>query len=101
MHKKRKATINSVNKKDNKCFQYDVTAALNHKNIGKHAEIVAKIKPFINKYKWEGTNFPSGKDDWEKFEKNNAAIALNVLYVICILLMFQKIIQIVKRKLFF
>ena len=28
----------------------------------------------------EGINFPSQKDDWRKFEKNNVAIALNVLY---------------------
>ena len=39
-----------------------------------------KIKPFINKYKWEGLNFPSDKDDWKKFDKNNVTIALNVLY---------------------
>ena len=26
-------------------------------------------------------NFPSGKDDWKKFEKNNPTIALNILYV--------------------
>ena len=39
-----------------------------------------KIKSFINKYNWEGINFPSEKDDWKKFEKNNLAIALNVLY---------------------
>ena len=39
-----------------------------------------KIKPFINKYKWEGINFPLEKDDWETFEKNNVTISLNVLY---------------------
>ena len=27
----------------------------------------------------EGINFPSEKDDWERFEKNNVTIALNVL----------------------
>ena len=51
------ATINSINKKDNKCFQYAVTVALNREKIGKHAERIAKIKPFINKYKWEEINF--------------------------------------------
>ena len=39
-----------------------------------------KIKPFINKYNWDGKNYPSEKDDWKKFEKNNIAIPLNVLY---------------------
>ena len=38
------------------------------------------MKPFINKYNWEGINFPSEKDDWKKFQKNNVATALNVLY---------------------
>ena len=31
---------------------------------------IAKIKPFINKYNWEGINFPSEQDDWKKFEKS-------------------------------
>ena len=26
-------------------------------------------------------NYPSEKDDWKKFEKNNLTIALNVLHV--------------------
>ena len=39
------------------------------------------IKPFfLNKHKWKGRKFPSEKDDWENFEKNNIAIVLNVLY---------------------
>ena len=29
---------------------------------------------------WEGINFPSEKDDWKTYEKNNVTIALNVLY---------------------
>ena len=63
---------------------------------------ISKIKPFINKYNWEGLNFPSEKDDWNNFEKNNVTIALNVLYAKKeIRLTFQKITQIVKNKLFF
>ena len=34
---------------------------LNHEEIGTHSERIAKIKPFINKYNWEGMNFPSEK----------------------------------------
>ena len=49
--KKKKAAINPINKKDNKCFQYTVTCALNHEEIGKYPERKTKIKPFINKYK--------------------------------------------------
>ena len=56
--KSKKVTINPISKKDNKCFQYVVTVALNYEEIGKHAERITKIKPFINKYKWEGISFP-------------------------------------------
>ena len=42
---------------------------------------LTKIKPFINKYKWEVLNFPSEKkNDRKRIEKNNVAITLNVLY---------------------
>ena len=51
----KKATINPINKKDNKCFQYAVTVALNHEEIKKDLLRITKIKPFINKYDWEGT----------------------------------------------
>ena len=59
--------------------------------------------PFINKYNWERINFPSEIDDLKKFEKNNAIIAVIVLYGkrIYLLLLFQSINQIVKNKLFF
>ena len=53
---------------------------LNHEGIKKDPQRITKIKPFINKYNWERINIPSEKDDWEKFEKNNVTIALNVLY---------------------
>ena len=46
----------------------------------KDRQRLTKVKPFINKYKWEGINIPSGKDDWKKIDKNNVAIVLNVLY---------------------
>ena len=38
------------------------------------------MKLFINKYNWEGINFPSEKNDWKKFEKNNVKITLNILH---------------------
>ena len=44
---------------------------MNYEGIGKHAERITKIKPYVNK---------SEKDDWKKFEKNNMKIALSVLY---------------------
>ena len=39
-----------------------------------------KIKRFINEYSWEGINFPSEKEDWKKFEKNNVTFALTALH---------------------
>ena len=41
--KTKNATISSFNKKDNKCFHYAVTVALNLKEIGKHAERITQI----------------------------------------------------------
>ena len=58
--KNRKSTINSINKKENKCFQcfqYAVTVTLNHEKIGVHYQKI-KTKPFIDRYNWEGINFP-------------------------------------------
>ena len=78
--KNKKATINPINKKDNKCFQYAVTVALNFEEIKKYTQRTTNIKLFINKCNWEGTNFLSEKEDWKKIEKNNVTIALNVLY---------------------
>ena len=80
--KNKKATINPINKKDNKCFQYAVTVALNHDEIKKDPQRITKIKPFINKYNWEGINFPSEKDD-SKIKiivKIEVTMVLNVLY---------------------
>ena len=34
----------------------------------------------INKYNWNGINFPAEQKDWNKFERNNKDVALNVLY---------------------
>ena len=34
----------------------------------------------MNKYNWEGMNYPSEKDDWKKFEKHILTIALTVFH---------------------
>ena len=78
--KNKKATINPINKKDNKCFQYAETVPLNHEEIKKDPQRITKIKPFINKYNWEGIHFPSEKGYLKNFGKNNVTIPLNVLY---------------------
>ena len=78
--KNKKATINPINRKDNKCSQFAVIFELNHKQTGKHSERITKVKTFINKYNWKDVNFPSEKDDWKRLGKNNVKIDLNVLY---------------------
>ena len=79
--KNKRVTINPKNTKDNNCFQYAITAALNYQNIDSHLERISKLKPFINKYNWKDIEFPSHSKDWRKFECNNKTIALNILYV--------------------
>ena len=78
--KNKGVTINPKTK-DNMCFQYAITAALNHHNIDHHPERIFKLKPFINNYNWKDIEFPSHSKDWRKFECNNKTIALNILYV--------------------
>ena len=77
--KNKKATINPKNK-DNECFKYAITIALNHQSIESHPERISKIKPFISKYNWKDINFPAGPHNWKKFEQNNKTTALNILY---------------------
>ena len=83
-----------MNKKNNKCFQYIVTFALNNEEIKKDLRRITKIKSFIDKYNCERINFSAKKDDRRKFEKNNITIALNVLHAkkeeIYVWLMFLK-----------
>ena len=64
--KNKNATINIINKKYNKCFLNAVTVALNHKEIKKDLQRIIKINSFVNKYNWEGINYPSEKVDWKK-----------------------------------
>ena len=45
--------------------------ALHYQNIETHPEIISKLKPYINKYNWEGIGFLAGPKDWVEFEKNN------------------------------
>ena len=75
------ATINPQNKKDDNCFQYALTVALNYEEIKDNRHRISKIKPFINNYNWNEIDFPSTGKDWKKFESNNKSIALNILYV--------------------
>ena len=50
--KNKKATINPKNMNDDHCFQYGISVALNHKDIGRDPHRIPKVKPFITKYNW-------------------------------------------------
>ena len=75
----KRATINLKNK-DDKYFQYSIAAALNHQNIENHLERISNIEPFIDQYNSKGIEFPAGKKDWKRFERNNKTIVLNILF---------------------
>ena len=62
-------------------FENALDDALNYQNIEIHPEKISKLKAYINKYNWKGIKFPAGPQEWKQFERNNKAIALNVLYV--------------------
>ena len=42
---------------------------------------MSKLKPYINKYNWEGINFQVGPKEWKKFERNNKTTAFNILFI--------------------
>ena len=75
-----------------------------HCIIGKEPERKIWIKSLLNKHNWEGISYSSGEDDWKMIEKDNLEIALNIFHAKKkkhILLIFQKITRIVKKKLLF
>ena len=62
-------------------FQNALDDALDYQNIEKHPERLSKLQPYINKYNWEEVDFPAGPEVWQKFERNNKTIALNLLFI--------------------
>ena len=79
--KNKKSTINPKIKNDDNCFQHAISAALNHRNIGRNLQKISKIEPIINKYNWKGIEFPTEQKGWKKFEQKSKTIARNILYV--------------------
>ena len=65
----------------NNCTKMFATIALNYRGIKSHPEWASNIMPFINKHNCDGIKYPLKINDWKTFEKNNPAIALNVLYI--------------------
>ena len=52
--KNKVVTINPKNTKDNNCFQYAITAALNHQNIDHHPKKIIISELTINNYSCKG-----------------------------------------------
>ena len=70
------ATVSPKHEKDNKCFQYSITLALNHnKTKNKDLQKILKLKP-------SDIGFSPHQEGWENFEQNNTSIAVNVLFVL-------------------
>ena len=62
-------------------FEDALDDALNYQTIEKDPQRISKLKPYINKYNWEGIDFPAGPKEWKKFERSNKAIAINILFI--------------------
>ena len=77
---KKKAVINPKNT-DEECFKWAVIAALHHEEISNNPERISKLQPFVERYNWEGLEFPMDYRKISKFEKNNPEIAVNVMFV--------------------
>ena len=73
---KKEAIINNDNS-----FQNALDDALNYQTIKTNPERISKLKPYINKYNWEGIDFRAGPKEWQKFERNNKTNALNILFI--------------------
>ena len=82
--KNKKATINKKNK-DDKCFQYSLTVALNYEKIKKYPQRISKIKPFIDKYNWKETF-----QHIVKIRKNLSQTINQLLLIFCMCLIIQK-----------
>ena len=58
---KKEAIINGDND-----FQNALDDALNYQTIEKDPQRISKLKPYINKYNWEGIDFPAEPKEWKK-----------------------------------
>ena len=75
----KKATINPKNTKDAFCFAYSIVASIHNNEIDHNLNRIINLKPFINKYNWNSINFSTEQKDWDRFERNNKDVALNIL----------------------
>lgn len=80
--KKKNATINPKDTNDPYCFIYSIVIALNHQELVTNPErISSRLSSHIKEYNWDHIDFPAASPDYQKFERHNEDIALNVLYI--------------------
>ena len=73
----RKMAIINIKNKDNECFKWCITRALNPKEI--HPERVDKdLRKQSKKLNWDKIEFPASLNQITQFEKNNPDISVNV-----------------------
>ena len=74
--KNKKALINIKNR-DNECFKWSVTRALNP--VDKNQDKMSKVlREQSEKYNWDGISFPTPLTEIARFEKNNN-VSINIL----------------------
>ena len=100
----KKATVNPQNKKDDRCFKYALTVALNYEKIKNNSERISKINPFIDQYNWKEIDFPSKGKDWKKFDQiKNQLLLIFCMYLItlknmsCVYLEVKKLSALLKE----
>ena len=71
----KRATKNPKNEKDDKCFQYALTLALDYSKTKKR-----ELENIFRKIKHEDTDFLSQQIDWENFEQNNESLLMSYLH---------------------
>ena len=64
-------------------FQYSIIVALHHREFKNRPERISNLHNdfFSDYYNWDGIEFSAGIKDWKRFEKNNKAVAFNILFV--------------------
>ena len=66
---KKERITNNNNNNNNNDFKNALDDALNYQTTEKDPQRISKLKPNINKYNWEGIDYPAGSKEWQKVEK--------------------------------
>ena len=74
----KKAVINPKNN-DEKCFKWDVIAAIHYQEIEKDHLGVLRLQHYEDQYNWNSLEFPLAIQKVSKFERNNPGMAVTVL----------------------